>query len=192
LITVGLIRHGTTEWNIAGRMQGHMDTDLAEIGIKQAELLGHRLKLEEWDGIIASDLIRARQTAQTISDLTGTPLLGIDPRLRERHFGQLEGTTREERIVLFGENWSEQDLGLESDAALLQRWFSFLEELALAHRGKRILLVSHGGYIAPVLEHMMGEPVLSHLSNTSLTIMELAEDSVWNCHLLNCTAHLNE
>jgi probable phosphoglycerate mutase len=191
VITVGLIRHGTTEWNIAGRMQGQMDTELAEIGIKQAKSLAGRLASDNWDGIISSDLIRARQTAQTITDMTGTPFLGTDPRLRERHFGQLEGTTLEERITRFGESWREQDLGLESDDALLQRWFSFLDDLLHNHQSKRILLVSHGGYIAPVLEHLLGEPVPSHLNNTSLTVMELAE-SVWKCHLLNCTDHLNE
>jgi probable phosphoglycerate mutase len=191
MITVGLIRHGTTEWNLAGRMQGQMDTELAEIGLKQAERLGRRLVSDQWDGIMSSDLIRAKQTAQKITELTGTPFLGTDPRLRERHFGQIEGTTLEERITLFGEGWRELELGLESDEALLQRWFSFLDELMLSHSGKRILLVSHGGYIAPVLEHLLGEPVVAHLNNTSLTIIELAE-SRWSCHLLNCTVHLDE
>ncbi|WP_311764805.1 histidine phosphatase family protein [Paenibacillus agricola] len=189
---MGFIRHGTTEWNLAGRMQGHMDTELAEIGIKQAERLASRLKLDEWDGLMSSDLIRAKQTAQTISEVTGTPFLGTDSRLRERHFGQLEGTTLEDRITLFGESWREQDLGLESDELLLQRWFSFFEELEANHPGKRILLVSHGGYIAPVLEHIMGKPITSHLNNTSLTVMVLSEGQVWNCHLLNCTAHLDD
>jgi probable phosphoglycerate mutase len=191
VITLGLIRHGTTEWNIIGRMQGQMDTQLAEIGVKQAERLAERLKSDTWDGIMSSDLIRAKQTAQKITDITGTPFIGTDPRLRERHFGQLEGTTLDERITRFGENWSKQDLGLESDEALLQRWYSFLQDLELNHLNKRILLVSHGGYIAPVLEHLLGEPVVSHLNNTSLTVVELVE-SVWNCRLLNCTIHLND
>jgi probable phosphoglycerate mutase len=192
MITVGLIRHGTTEWNLAGRMQGQMDTDLAEIGIKQAERLAHRLKQENWDGLISSDLIRAKQTAQTISEVTGTPFLGTDSRLRERYFGQIEGTTLEERIALFGESWNEQNLGLESKQLLLERWSSFLEDLAANQQGKRILLVSHGGFIAPVLEHIMGEPVSSHLNNTSLTVIELTKEASWNCHLLNCTAHLDD
>lgn len=192
MITVGLIRHGTTEWNIAGRMQGKMDTELAEIGVKQAERLANRLKLESWYWLMASDLIRAKQTAQTISDVTGIPFLGVDARLRERHFGLLEGTTLEDRLTRFGESWREQDLGLESDEDLLQRWISFFEVLEQDHRGKRILLVSHGGYIAPVLEHIMGESVVSHLNNTSITVLELSSEAVWNCHLLNCTIHLEE
>lgn len=191
MITIGLIRHGTTEWNLAGRMQGHMDTNLAEVGVLQAERLGERLKGEPWDGIISSDLLRAKQTAQTISDKTGTPLWGVDARLRERHFGQLEGTTLEERIQRWGEGWRGMDLGMESDDELLARWFSFLQNLESEHRSKKVLIVSHGGYIAPVLEHLMGQPVESHLSNTSLTVVR-REVSVWNCLLMNCTAHLND
>ncbi|NOU97538.1 histidine phosphatase family protein [Paenibacillus sp. LMG 31456] len=191
MITIGLIRHGTTEWNLVGRMQGQMDTDLAEVGRLQAERLGERLKSETWDGIMSSDLIRAKQTAQTISEKTGTPLWGLDSRLRERHFGQLEGTTLDDRLNRWGEGWRELDLGMESDEDLLARWFSFLKDLESQHRSKKVLIVSHGGYIAPVLEHLMGKPVESHLSNTSLTVIK-RDVSIWNCLLLNCTAHLND
>jgi probable phosphoglycerate mutase len=190
LITLGFIRHGTTEWNIAGRMQGQMDTDLAEVGILQAQRLAERLKGDPWDGIISSDLIRAKHTAQTIAEVTGTPLLGVDVRLRERHFGELEGPTLEDRIHRWGEDWRDLDLGMESDKLLLGRWYSFLEELESKYRGQRILLVSHGGYIAPVIERLMGKPVDSHLNNTSLTIMERVETD-WLCKLLNCNSHLS-
>ncbi|MCS7462488.1 histidine phosphatase family protein [Paenibacillus doosanensis] len=189
MLTIGFIRHGTTEWNLAGRMQGQMDTELAEVGVRQAELLALRLKSDSWDGVIASDLIRARQTAEMISNVTGTPFIGVDARLRERYFGQVEGTTQEERIARWGEGWRELELGMEKDEELLKRWDAFLRELSAAQPGKRILLVSHGGYIAPVLHSLTGRPVESHLHNTSLTIME-AVDSGWHCRLLNCTAHL--
>jgi probable phosphoglycerate mutase len=191
VITLGFIRHGTTEWNLAGRMQGQMDTELAEVGAWQAQQLAVRLKSETWDGIVSSDLIRARQTAQTIADVTGIPFVDVDARLRERHFGQLEGTTLDDRLARWGDDWRELDLGMESDEDLLKRWFTFLEELEAQHSGKRILIVSHGGYIAPVLEFMLGEPVASHINNTSLTVMKRGI-SAWNCLLINCTAHLTE
>ncbi|WP_028548650.1 histidine phosphatase family protein [Paenibacillus sp. UNC451MF] len=191
MITLGFIRHGTTEWNIAGRMQGQMDTALAEVGVIQAKRLAERLKSETWDGIITSDLIRASQTAQMIAQVTGTPLIGSDIRLRERSFGQVEGTTLEERLSRWGEGWREADLGMESDEALLKRWHNLVEELISEHHGKRILLVSHGGYIAPVIEKMLGRPIEEHLNNTSLTIVE-GNPEGWNCKLLNCTIHLDE
>ena len=191
MITLGFIRHGTTEWNMAGRMQGQMDTALAEVGVQQAQLLAERLKGEAaWDGIVTSDLVRAYQTAETIARVTGTPLLGSDIRLRERSFGQVEGTTLEERISRWGENWRQAELGMEADDALLGRWQTLMEELMAQHDGKRILLVSHGGYIAPVVEMMLGKPIEEHLNNTSLTIME-GNPAGWSCKLLNCTSHLN-
>ncbi|WP_062408846.1 histidine phosphatase family protein [Paenibacillus naphthalenovorans] len=189
MTVLGFVRHGTTEWNLAGRMQGQMDTPLAEVGRIQARLLAERLQGEDWDAIISSDLIRARETAQLIADITGSPFIGVDSRLRERAFGQLEGTTTEDRLLRWGENWRELDLGLESDEALLARWRSFLLDMERDHRGKRILIVSHGGYIAPVLASFLGQPIEEHLKNTSLTVIERVEES-WHCRLLNCTSHL--
>lgn len=191
MTTLGLIRHGTTEWNLAGRMQGQMDTPLAEVGRIQAGLLAKRLAGEGWEGIIASDLTRARETAELISQTTGAPLLGLDPRLRERSFGQLEGTTHEERVQRWGEHWRELDLGMESDESLLRRWDSFLENVEREHGGKRILLVSHGGFIAPVLARYRGGQIDDHLKNTSLSIIQREKD-LWNFLLLNCTLHLDE
>ncbi|MFH5184725.1 histidine phosphatase family protein [Paenibacillus sp. TAB 01] len=189
MITIGFIRHGTTEWNLAGRMQGQMDTELAEVGVFQAQRLAQRLVGEQWDGVLSSDLIRAKQTAMTIAEVTKIPFLGVDKRLRERHFGEVEGTTVEERIRRWGENWRQQELGMESDAQLLERWASLLQDLDSRFHGQKILLVSHGGYIAPVLEQLLGDPVESHLANTSITIVERVE-AEWLCKLMNCTVHL--
>ncbi|MUG71741.1 MULTISPECIES: histidine phosphatase family protein [Paenibacillus] len=189
MTTIGFIRHGTTEWNLAGRMQGQMDTPLAEVGRVQAGLLGERLRGEPWDGIVTSDLMRARETAERIAQATGTPVLGVDARLRERAFGQLEGTTLDERLARWGEQWRQLDLGLESDELLLMRWQSFLSDLERDHGGKRILIVSHGGYIVPVIESIGRLTLESHLMNTSLTVMERIDDG-WRFRLLNCTAHL--
>ncbi|WP_426453597.1 histidine phosphatase family protein [Paenibacillus sp. S-38] len=188
---LGLIRHGTTEWNLEGRMQGQMDTPLAEVGRLQARLLAKRLQAKSWDGILCSDLIRARETAETISLLTGVPLLGTDKRLRERAFGELEGTTLADRVARWGEGWREQDLGMEKDEELLARWNAFLLDTEDAFAGKRLLIVSHGGYIAPVLAHYLGRTIEEHLKNTSLTVMERLETQ-WHCSLLNCTLHLKE
>ncbi|WP_284640199.1 histidine phosphatase family protein [Paenibacillus silviterrae] len=193
MIQLGLIRHGTTEWNLEGRMQGQMDTPLAEVGRVQAKLLANRLKHEAWDGIIASDLMRAHETALTIEKVTGVPLLGVDARLRERAFGQLEGTTVQDRIAKWGEDWREREheLGLESDDSLLQRWDSFVSETEQVHPGKKLLIVSHGGYIVPVITRILQGPLEEHLNNTSLTVLYRNEKQ-WDIRLLNCTLHLNE
>lgn len=191
MISIGFIRHGTTEWNLAGKMQGHRDIPLAEVGRVQAKLLAERLISEKWDGIIASDLSRARETARIISDITKTPVLGLDARLRERSYGKLEGTTLEDRLLRWGEHWRTMDLGLENEENLLHRWTAFLAEMEHQYKGKRILLVSHGGYIVPILAQFIGRPLEEHLKNASLSIMERNGEE-WHCSLLNCTAHLEE
>lgn len=190
--TIGLIRHGTTEWNLAGRMQGQMDTPLAEAGRVQARLLGRRLASEQgWDGIIASDLTRAAETAQIVAAASGIPLIGTDSRLRERSFGQVEGTTREERIARFGEGWRELDLGVESDEKLLTRWDSFLGDAEKDHAGRRLLIITHGGYIAPIVQRVLGRMIEENLDNTSLTVLDRDGDR-WSVPLINCTEHLRE
>ncbi|TBL79727.1 histidine phosphatase family protein [Paenibacillus thalictri] len=193
MTTIGIIRHGTTEWNLQGRMQGQLDTPLAEVGIIQAKLLAKRLKTESWHGVITSDLMRAKATGHIIADELGIPMLAYDPGIRERGFGQLEGTTEEERVERFGAGWRERELelGMESDESLLSRGLAVLEDAAAAYPGQRILIISHGGIIVPMLKKLTNDPIERHLKNTSLSILSRAETG-WNCELLNCTAHLDE
>lgn len=106
MTTIGFIRHGSTEWNRLGKLQGQLDTDLTDEGREQARLLGIRLANESWDGIISSDLKRAKETAQIMSKLSGIPIIGMDNRLRERRYGQVEGTTVAEREERWGQNGS--------------------------------------------------------------------------------------
>jgi 2,3-bisphosphoglycerate-dependent phosphoglycerate mutase len=189
MIRIGFIRHGATEWNLLGRMQGQTDIPLAAVGKEQAALLAGRLLPGEWDGIVSSDLIRAAETAEILADGCAIPYWGSDPRLRERGFGELEGTTLEERISRWGENWRELMLGRESLEVLLARWDSFVDQRAGAMEGKRILMVSHGGFIEPVLANRYGTAMQSHLDNASLSVF-VFETAGWRCDLLNCTRHL--
>uniref|UniRef100_A0A646QJ07 Fructose-2,6-bisphosphatase TIGAR n=1 Tax=Hemiscolopendra marginata TaxID=943146 RepID=A0A646QJ07_9MYRI len=90
-----LIRHGETGANKENIIQGQMDVPLSEAGLKQAHLLGHRLQNQKYTHIFASDLSRAKQTAQTILEKSHYSVGPIvqDPRLRERKFGEVEGKT---------------------------------------------------------------------------------------------------
>lgn len=190
MIEIGFIRHGITEWNLQGRMQGQTDIPLAPQGREQAALLAARFQSEDWDGILSSDLIRARETAEIVAAASGIRFLGTDQRLRERYFGELEGTTLPERVARWGENWRQMDLGREPVESLLSRWDSFLEDLVRVHKGRRLLIVSHGGFIEPVLANRCHTVVEGHLANTSLTVV-LSEPGGWRCTLLNCTKHLD-
>ncbi|MCY9657208.1 histidine phosphatase family protein [Paenibacillus chondroitinus] len=188
MTTIGFIRHGSTEWNRLGKLQGQLDTDLTDEGREQARLLGIRLASESWDGIISSDLKRAKETAQIVSQLSGIPIIGTDSRLRERRYGQVEGTTAAEREERWGPEWKLQDLGQESDDDLWKRWSELENELLAAYPKQKILLVSHGGFIVQVLRVLRMDSE-QFLQNTSLTIL-LRQEKGWELQLYNCLSHL--
>lgn len=93
--TVFIFRHGETDWNKAGRMQGHTDIDLNETGRQQALALQDYFKKNPVDVFLASDLKRAQETAKIARGDLKVPL-EIDPLHRETLLGDAEGLTREE------------------------------------------------------------------------------------------------
>lgn len=189
MTTIGLIRHGRTEWNTLGRLQGQMDTDLTDEGREQAKRLCIRLRQEEWNCIISSDLSRARETAEIISLHSGIPFQAVDSRLRERCFGQAEGLTLEERMERFGPDWKTRVPDMETDEDVWSRWMDFAGDLSAAYTSDhKVLLVSHGSFIVQVLRGLSLERE-ELLQNTSLTILQRTPDS-WNLVLYNCLAHI--
>lgn len=85
-----LIRHGQTAWNTAGRAQGHTDEPLDECGLWQAQQLAQTFQNGTLDLVLTSDLQRSRMTAEVLADAANAPI-EVDPLLRERSFGELEG-----------------------------------------------------------------------------------------------------
>ncbi len=148
-----LIRHGETEWNRARRIQGHTDAPLTPLGEAQARRLGERLRNESFDEIHASDSGRAQRT--TALAFPGLPVR-TDERLREMHYGVLEGKTRAEFseddhqaynayradphgvAVAEGESWGDLK-------ARVSGWLATLPPTG------RVAAVSHGGTIRAVL-----------------------------------------
>ncbi|MEC0226932.1 histidine phosphatase family protein [Paenibacillus alba] len=189
MTTIGFIRHGSTEWNRLGKLQGQLDTDLTEEGKEQANLLGLRLAQEQWDGIISSDLTRARETGLIVSKLSGIPFIRTDKRLRERMYGQAEGTTVAEREERWGPDWKLQALGQESDDDLWARWIELEKEIIQDYPNKKILLISHGGFIVQILRVLRMDSE-DFLQNTSLTIL-MRQETGWELQLYNCLAHLH-
>lgn len=103
---IGLIRHGLTDWNAIGKIQGQSDIPLNDEGRMQAAMLADRLLQEpyHWDYCITSNLSRAAETGKIIADKLGIPLLEPDERIRERAYGQVEGLTAAEREEKWGRN----------------------------------------------------------------------------------------
>lgn len=90
--TLWLVRHGESTWNTAGLCQGHNDEpELTGRGLRQAADAAAQFRYRPVRAIYASDLRRARQTAAAFAAVLGLPV-HLDPRLRERHLGVLEGT----------------------------------------------------------------------------------------------------
>lgn len=187
---IAIIRHGTTSWNKAGKLQGHSDIPLDEEGVQQAIKLGQRLTGETWDLVYSSHLIRARQTAAIIAQELGIETVTEDKRLGEAGGGLIEGTTEEERVSKWGTSWKLLDLGMENNASVVARGRSFMQDLLIENSGKKILLISHGSFIRQLLDALL--PAMHPtpaMKNTSITRLQFSDEN-WHCELFNCVRHL--
>ncbi|WP_432355601.1 histidine phosphatase family protein [Sporosarcina sp. A2] len=191
MTTIGLIRHGITDWNDFGKAQGTSDIPLNKLGRKQAITVGDRLLQEDkWDMIISSDLSMAIETAEIIGSKINLTISCFDERIRELDCGEIEGTTEEVRVEIWGSNWREKNLGMESFEDVGKRGIEFIEELVRTYNGKRILIVSHGALIGLTLQRLLPAMFQStNIDNTSLTVLNNTNGK-WDCRLYNCTKHL--
>ena len=151
MTTLLLARHGETDWNRELRIQGSSDIELNELGRRQAQGLAQELTDVELDAIYSSDLARARQTAEAVA-ATHALEVRFDARLRERSFGTWEGLTREDIEEL--PPGSRHDG--ESDDEVRERVLEAIGEIAAAHPGEQVLVVSHGGALNALWHHALG------------------------------------
>lgn len=146
-----VVRHGQSVWNAEGRWQGSLDPPLSTLGVRQARHAA--TALGSFDVVAASDLDRARTTAEIIANESGVGPVVIEPGLRERHAGAFEGLTKpeiRERFPGFLEERRNPE-GWEDDDAVLARAVPALARIAaLAGDGGTALVVSHGGVIGCV------------------------------------------
>jgi len=150
-----LARHGETDWNRDGIWQGHADPPLNEVGRRQARALAERLRDVHLDAIYASDLRRARETAEIVADVKGLPVVA-DPALREMDVGSWTGLTRDEIAERFPA-WDHHDG--ESGEAFQARAAAAAERIAAAHEGGAVLIVTHGGIVRALQRRALGEPL---------------------------------
>lgn len=186
---IGFVRHGVTHWNKEGRAQGSSDIPLDKEGVEQARLLAKRLEIGEWDVLYSSDLLRAKQTAEFLSDKLETEL-HLDSRLRERSSGLIEGTTEDERVQKWGLDWRGLDIGFETHDSIISRGLSFIDEISDKHHDQNVLLISHGSFLKRLLKVLLPESSIDEpLQNTSLTSL-VKRVNGWDCDLYNCINHL--
>ena len=140
-----IARHGQTLWNVENRVSGRTDVPLTERGLQQAQELAKNAVGKGIEVIIASPLLRARQTAQAVSDAIGVPV-EIDERLIELDFGKFEGGPRSDPDFQYTRaQFPARYPGGESAFQLAHRVYSALEDVKRKYDGKTVLLVCHGG-----------------------------------------------
>ena len=146
------IRHGETAWNVNTRIQGQLDIGLNKTGRWQAHRVALALAGESIKAIYSSDLLRAWDTAVSISNATGLPVQTVEG-LRERGFGVFEGKTFQEVEALWPEQalrWRKREPAFEPEGgeSLLrfrERITQTMQMLAAPHPGEQIVMVAHGG-----------------------------------------------
>lgn len=186
-----IIRHGQTDWNLEGRIQGHTPTHLNDTGRQQAADLARYFSQKPFKAIYASDLPRAYETADVIAQELGLKTQRT-PAFRERHLGQCEGKTTSE-IAELRRHAGSGDLadwtgvpGVEQDEPLWARVSSELKTVAQRFPAQDVLIVTHGGVIKQIVYHILGIPK-NHkrrfsLSNGITLVLETRTDGF---HLLS-------
>ncbi|MBV7486344.1 histidine phosphatase family protein [Bordetella sp. BOR01] len=164
---IWFIRHGETAWNFDRRLQGWQDTALNDTGRAQAARLAARVRDEAatrpFSALYSSDLQRAHHTAAPISEQLGLRVR-IEPGIRERGFGVLEGLAWDRIDELAPEAaaaWKSRDPlrpieGGESLGQFHARVVATIEDLAERHAGERVLAVTHGGVLDIIWRHASG------------------------------------
>ncbi|MDD4212935.1 MAG: histidine phosphatase family protein [Bacilli bacterium] len=186
----GFVRHGQTDWNLEGRIQGIINNPLNEEGRKQAHQLGSFLKEqgEDWNLILTSPLIRAQETARIIQSYFPKLSLIIEPAFIEREFGQAEGQliTKD----LFDRICLGEIIAMEDASSLQMRVETAVKRIALIHPGKRILVVAHSHVIKGLLTKIDGGFTFRHrMDNGSITYFRVENDDIM-LEALNQNHHL--
>jgi glucosyl-3-phosphoglycerate phosphatase len=158
-------RHGRSEWNAVGRVQGHADIDLDDEGLAQAAGAAPRLAAYRPDLVLSSDLRRAARTADALAAITGLTI-EYDPRLRERNFGPWQGLTPaeiKERYPVDYARWGRDgpfdDPAIETVDDMAKRVLAaFRDSADRIGPGGTAVLVTHGGAARAGCGSLLGWP----------------------------------
>ena len=210
-----LIRHGQTDWNIEGKIQGKTDIPLNQTGLHQAELLARGMRSREIAAVYTSPLLRARQTAELLAGEKGLPVQVI-PELREVDFGLWEGKTWEEIEAEYPRDlhcWEENPaVGMPTGGETIdcckmrcrravERILAEEENLPAAAAAdgdvpacRDVAVVAHGGILVHVVDYLLRnqkEKKEIIVKNASISVVEYDRaTAVGHLLILNDTAHL--
>lgn len=179
-VTLAFIRHGQTDWNRDGLLQGSSDIPLNDTGRQQAREAEGMLTQWTWDAIVSSPLARARETARIVAEDLGLQLGPAYPELAERDYGPLEGTPSAEAI----ERWPDRAYpGAESLDDVVARGLRGLARIDADYPGRNVVVVCHGTIMKYTLIRLTGYPVEVVL-NGAVSTMERDGDG-WRVLTVN-------
>ncbi len=184
-----LVRHGETDWNRELRFQGHVDVGLNAIGLEQARRLASRLAAEPAHRVYASDLLRARQTAQPVAQQLRMKSVAV-PALREQSFGIVDGMRVDDIKAQHPQAWEgwlqfQEDFcmpGGETTREFHARVMDAVHRLAADHRSETLVVVTHGGVLDMIYRTArslgLAGPRQSEIPNAGVSRVRVRETGV--------------
>ncbi len=160
-LTVYVVRHGQTDWNKDGRIQGGTDNPLNATGREQASAMSRLMAEVKVDTVYVSSHQRARQTAEVFQGKT--PIVAMD-ELRERFFGKFEGANDKDAAIVADWNkrrfsWADDMEGGETLESQSRRAEAALKSIREKHpSGGTVVIVGHGGINPLLVSHLIGVP----------------------------------
>ncbi|MGE5639294.1 MAG: histidine phosphatase family protein [Clostridia bacterium] len=195
-----LVRHGETQWNAEGRVQGQLDVPLSPIGLAQARAVAVVLGKERFDAIYCSDLLRVRQTAEPTASLLNQDVIFTE-RLRERHYGVFQGLTYADAKLKLPEDYArfkdkDPDYAFQTGESLSQfneRALAFFAFLVEKHQGQSLLVFTHGGILEMMYRYVTGRGISTprdfEIPNAALNRLE-HDPAGWRVALWADISHL--
>lgn len=172
-----VIRHGETDWNVEGLLQGHKDIPLNDNGREQARLAHKLISTIHFDHIACSPLGRCRETAEIAFAGRDLPTTYHDD-LKERSFGPHEGRLRTD--VVSDEHPLPDMEGMEKLADLEHRVHSCVQNLLEEHHGKTLCFVTHGGSISALINRLIGVRLRSPANAQLMALDYDATNQTWH------------
>ncbi|MCB2290335.1 histidine phosphatase family protein [Clostridium sp. CS001] len=190
MTTLYITRHGETEWNTEGRMQGWNDSPLTKLGIHQAHWLYERLKDIDFNVIYSSPTGRAYKTAEILKGEKNIEIIAYDA-LKELNLSQWEGldqkSIKDKDEEQFHNYWKAPHLYKplfgESFLELQNRITAGIKEIVKNHKDETVLIVTHTMTLKALMAGLNNKHISTmwdppFIKQTSLTIIEMDEDKV--------------
>jgi broad specificity phosphatase PhoE len=182
-------RHGETDWNISGKLQGWLDVPINAQGRLQARELAAAFGGAGFAAVWSSPLVRARETAETVAAALRLPPPFCHEGLKERHFGAIQGVPKNELADLnpvllqqiLRRNPAAEFEGGESMDEFADRVLGAFADVGALHRGDRVLVITHGWVMDVVTRHIRGLA-----RNAILDLKRKNGESLW----LEATEHV--